>query len=270
MYGAVYGDLIGSLYEYREFLSRDVKRMIKASEESELLSDECFISDDTILTVAVRDAFINRKPYDETLRKYILEHSEPLNREGYFEYMFSPNIIKCARENMCGNSMGNGAIMRISSIPEASKTMVFMLNEVMNATRPTHNSPSAIKAALCVSIIIYLAKEGIPKDRIKQMIDARYKYDYNFNLDTLRENMKFNKTCDDTMPLVLYVIFNTNSFDEAMRMMLSLGGDTDTNCAIVGSIAEALYGMDDSLKSKVDLYLPDSYQKVLKTSAKLM
>lgn len=270
MYGAVYGDLIGSLYEYREFLEHDVKRMLRASEESELLKDDCFISDDTILTVAIRDAYINRKAYDETLRRYILENAEPLSKEEYFKYMFSPNIIKCAKGNMCGNSTGNGAIMRISPIPDLSKTLVFMLNEVMNATRPTHNSPSAVKAAICVSVMIRLAKDGISKDRIKYLVDKYYKYDYNFDLDTLRKSMTFNKTCDDTMPLVLYVIFNTNSFDEAMRMMLSIGGDTDTNCAIVGGIAEALYGMDDSLKRKVDLYLPDSYQKILKTGGKLM
>lgn len=270
MYGTIYGDLIGSLYEYREFLCHDVKRMLEASEKDELLTDECFISDDTILTIALRDAFINRLPYDATLKKYILENSKPLNKEDYFKYMFSPNVIKCAKGNMCGSSAGNGAIMRISPIPYLSSTYIFMMNEVINATRPTHNSPSAIKAALCISTIIFMAKNGENKDKIKRAIDSHYGYNYDFNLEELRKNMFFNKTCDDTMPLVLYVVFNTNSFDEAMRMMLSLGGDTDTNCAILGGIVEALYGMDDDLKDRVDLYLPGEYKKIMKLGGKLM
>lgn len=270
MYGAIYGDLIGSLYEYKEFLEHDVKRMLEASEKDELLSEDCFISDDTILTVAVRDAFINRTPYDATLKKYILANSEPVNREGYFKYMFSPNIIKCAKGNMCGSSTGNGAIMRISPIADISTSYMFMVNEVINATSPTHNSQSAIRAALCISMIIFMAKNGVDKDSIRRSVDQHYNYQYNFDIDELRNNMFFNKTCDETMPLVLYVFFNTNSFDEAMRMMLSLGGDTDTNCAILGGLLEALYGMDEGLKRKVDLYLPEDYQKILKMGGKLM
>lgn len=270
MYGAVYGDLIGSLYEYKEYLEHDVKRMIEASEKEKLLTDECFISDDTILTVAIRDAFVNRTPYDATLKKYILENSEALNREDYFKYIFSPNIIKCARGNMCGNSAGNGAIMRISSVGELSTSYMFMVNEVLNATRATHNNQTAIRAALCISMIIFLAKNGVEKEEIKRAVDHHFKYQYDFDIDELRKNMFFNTTCEDTMPLVLYVFFNTDSFDEAMRMMLSLGGDTDTNCAILGGCVEALYGMDDDLKKKVDIYLPESYQKILKMNGKMM
>lgn len=270
MYGAVYGDLIGSLYEYKEYLNHDVRRMIEASEESELLKSECFISDDTILTVAVRDAFINGLAYDETFKKYVLANSEPVNREEYFKYAFSPNTIKWAKGETEGISTGNGAIMRISAIPDVSDNYIFMLKEVEKATKPTHNSISAIKAAKCISTIIFLAKSGMEKERIKYLIDKHYRYEYDFNIDNLREKMFFNTTCDDTMPLILYVIFNTNSFDEAMRMSLSLGGDTDTNCCIIGSIAEALYGMDESLKERVDLYIPKDYSKILRADSKLV
>ncbi len=270
MYGAIYGDLIGSLYEYREFLEHDVKTMIEASKREELLSDDCFYSDDTILTIAVRDAFVNHKPYDATLKKYILENSAPLNKDGYFQYMFSPNIIKCAKGNMRGESEGNGALMRISSIPYLSRSAVYMFNEVINATMPTHNSASAMKAVACLSSIIYMAKEHEPITDIKRTVDQFYGYKYDFDLDTLRNDPHFNRTCEETMPIVLYVIFNTHSFDEAMRLTLSLGKDTDTNCAIVGSVAESLYGMDDELKRRVDTFIPKPYQKILSSNGKLM
>ena len=38
MYGAIYGDLIGSLYEYREYLLHNYELMIEASKRDNLLS----------------------------------------------------------------------------------------------------------------------------------------------------------------------------------------------------------------------------------------
>lgn len=263
MYGAIYGDLIGSLYEYREFIRHSKEDMIKASNKSELLTDECFISDDTILTIAIRDAYLNGALYEEYLRKYILDNSNKLDRENYFKYSFSPNMIKWAKGNGSSNSIGNGAMMRISSVPELSESYLVAFNETINATLPTHNTPEALKATMCISTIIYLAKINFSKSMIKKIIDEQYNYKYDFNLDELRTNMIFNTTCNETIPLILYVIFNTDNFDDALRLTLSLGGDTDTNCAIVGSIAEALYGIKDEIKNKCDLFLPDEYKKVL-------
>lgn len=264
MYGAVYGDLVGSIYEYREFIKHNAEAMIKASEEAELLTDECFISDDTILTVAVAEAMERELDFEENIRKYILDNSGPVNRENYFKYLFSPNTIKWANGETNGVSIGNGAIMRISPVGNLCKTLLLLTHDTIKVTTPTHNSESAIKAALCVSNMIYLARNGSGKSYIKKVVDNFFPYNYDFNLNDLRREMKFNYSCEETMPLVLYVIFNTNNFDDAIRMTLSLGGDTDTNCCIVGSIAEALYGMPEYLKDKVDKYLPKEYIPILR------
>lgn len=268
MYGAIYGDLIGSLYEYKEYLLHNKELMIEASREEELLKPDSFYSDDTILTMAVLDATMHNGEYEEYLRKYILDNSGVVNREEYFKYMFSPNMIKWAEGEGMNNSFGNGAAMRISPIATLGNSLIKMTNDTIKATTPSHNSESAIKAALCVSHMIFFAKNGADKKYIKQVIDKYFKYDYDFDLDTLRSNMSFNYSCDDTMPLVLYSIFNSDSFDSALRLCLSLGGDTDTNCCIVGSIAEHMYGMDDELKLKVLSYLPDEYKLLLRKAGK--
>lgn len=264
MYGAVYGDLVGSLYEYREYVRHSVEDMIKASNKSILLTKECFISDDTILTVAVAEAMEHELDFEENIRKYILDNSEPTNRDDYFKYIFSPNTIKWAKGEGNNASIGNGAIMRISPVGNLCKTLLLLTHDTIKATTPSHNSESAIKAALCVSNIIYLARTGSTKSYIKKVVDNYFPYNYDFNLDELRKGMKFNYSCDETMPLVLYVIFNTNNFDDAIRMMLSIGGDTDTNCCIVGSIAEALYGLPNNIKDEVDEYLPKEYIPILR------
>lgn len=138
-----------------------------------------------------------------------------------------------------------------------------MNNEVIEATSVSHNSREAKAAAICVANIIYLAKEGYSKDRIKNIVDRYFGYKYDFDLNNLRESMHFNYTCEETMPLCLYAIFTTNSFDDAIRLTLSLGGDTDTNCCIVGSMAEAIYGIDEEKIAIVNSKLPNEYRHIL-------
>ena len=42
-----------------------------------------------------------------------------------------------------------------------------------------------------------------------------------------------------------------------------MGGDTDTNCSIVGSMAEAMYGIDSELIEKVNEKIPQKFVKIL-------
>lgn len=263
MYGAVYGDLIGSLYVYREFLKHDAKMMKHVAEADSLLKPASFYGAETMLVVAVKEATIKGTNYSTNLRKYILDNSQTLNSKGYFKNYFSNNMVKCAHGNMHGRSSGNGAIARVSGIPRLCTSSVQMINDCINATVPTHDSNSSIKASLCLGMFIFFAENNCPKDKIKRIIDFYYPYDYNFNLKELRQNMTFNRTCDETMPICLYAIFNTSNFEDAIRLTLSLGGDTDTNCAIVGAMAESLYGMPSELIESVKTYIPENYDKIL-------
>ncbi len=263
MYGAVYGDLIGSLYVYREYLKHDAKLMKKVAEEDKLLKMNSFYGAETMLVVAVREATIKGTSYSTNLRKYILDNCADLKRENYFKNYFSNNMVRCARGNMRGRSSGNGAIARISGISNISRSSVQMINDCINATVPTHDSNSSIKASLCLGMFIFCAENNCPKDKIKKIIDFYYPYEYGFSLNELRQNMRFNRTCDETMPICLYAIFNTNNFEDAIRLTLSLGGDTDTNCAIVGAMAESLYGMPEDLIESTKTYIPEKYDKIL-------
>lgn len=263
MYGAVYGDLIGSLYVYREFLEHNAKFMKRAAEEDKLLKRESFYGAETMLVVAVKEASIKGINYSTNLRKYILDNSKELKRQDYFKNYFSNNMVKCAKGNMNGKSSGNGAIARVSSIPYTTHSSIQMINDCINATVPTHNSNAGVKASLCLGMFILLASNNCPKEKIKKTIDLYYPYDYDFKLKDLRENMSFNRTCDETMPICLYAIFNTDNFEDAIRLTLSLGGDTDTNCAIIGAMAESLYGMSQELVEETQKYLPENYNKIL-------
>ena len=52
-------------------------------------------------------------------------------------------------------------------------------------------------------------------------------------------------------------------FEDAIRGAVSLGGDSDTQGAIAGAIAEAYYGIPDDLIEKAGKFIPDDVQKII-------
>ena len=103
--------------------------------------------------------------------------------------------------------------------------------------------------------MIYYFRKGLNKDEIYKKLNIKIKYS---------PFKKFNTTCYETLGNCLYALYNSKTFDEAIKLTLLMGGDTDTNCAIVGSIAEAMYGIDPLLKSKAEEKLPEEFIYVLK------
>lgn len=75
---------------------------------------------------------------------------------------------------------------------------------------------------------------------------------------------QFNMTCHETIGNCLYALYESNSFEDAIRKTLLMGGDTDTNSCIVGSMAEALYGLTEDEKNDAKRTLPKEYIKILK------
>ena len=70
-------------------------------------------------------------------------------------------------------------------------------------------------------------------------------------------------TCDTTINNCLYALFTSNSFEEAITKVISYGGDTDTNACIVGSMAEALYGLNQELVEQASQKIPSNFVKKL-------
>lgn len=70
-------------------------------------------------------------------------------------------------------------------------------------------------------------------------------------------------TCQGCVPLALYLASLATSFEDAIRLAVSYGGDTDTAGAIVGSLAEALYTIPADMTEKVKSYLPQEMLDVV-------
>lgn len=249
MYGAIIGDLAGSIYEYGQASS------IKPIEINNIIEDNSFYSDDTILTIAIADAILNGCDYEKYLRYYVKKYEDyKPNFTPYFKYPFSPGTIKWANGDYNGKSTGNGAMMRISSVGYLFNTEDDVIENARLATIPSHNSESAIDAATKIALIIYYLRMGLSKDEIykKLCIDLKFV-----------PFTKFNMSCEDTIDNCLYVFYHSNGFEDAIRNIILLGGDTDTNACIVGSLAEAAYGISDELIEKAKSKIPDEFVKVL-------
>jgi len=254
MYGAIIGDLAGSIYEYNQLKHVHSIRM------ENIIDDKAFYSDDTILTLAVLDAIIDNKDYNYYLRKYIGEYKgyRP-DFSPYFKSAFSPNLIKWSESDVIGTSHGNGAMMRISPVGYMFDNEDDVINNSRLATIPSHNSKSSIDSATTIALIIFYLRKGLTKEQVFKKLNLKVNY---------IPFTKFNYTCEETINNCLYAFYNSYSFEDSIRNTLLMGGDTDTNCAIVGSMAEAEYGIDERLIEKVNERIPKEFVRVLEKSKK--
>lgn len=250
MLGAIYGDKAGSTYEFKQL------KEIKSINPEKLILPDSFYSDDTIETIAVIDAIINNKDYEETLRKYILENIDyKPNFNPYFNTSFSPGTIKWAKGIGKNNSIGNGAMMRISPVGYLFNSKEEVIENARLVTITSHNSKEAIESATIIALMIYYFRNGLTKEEVFQKLNILVRYE---------PFVKFNTTCRETLGNCLYAIYNSVSFEDSIRKTLLMGGDTDTNCCIVGSVTESLYGMSEVQKKETISGLPNQYVKILK------
>ncbi|MBE5738765.1 MAG: ADP-ribosylglycohydrolase [Clostridiales bacterium] len=242
MLGAIIGDIAGSIYEYSQ-----IKRVTPVS-VGNVIEEDGFYSDDTILTMAVADAILSKRDYGECLREWANRYSDyKPKHEPYFQTSFSPNFLKWAKDKYIGTSVGNGAMMRVSPVGYLFDTIEEVENNARMCTIPSHNTDEAISSAQMVAKIIFLARQGMSKEDIIADLGLSIKEP---------KISKFNYTCGDTVDVCLYSLFNSESFEDSIRTAISFGGDTDTNACIVGSMAEAMYGVPEELKKKAIAKLP--------------
>lgn len=278
MLGAIIGDLAGTKYEYQEFIDSRKgiinieRRKSILNPKTELITNESFISDDSLLTIAIAEAIIYKIDYRETLKKYGQKYGNtPILREDFFKNAFSPTFIKWANSEIKqnGKSEGNGAAMRVSPVAYLFNNIEKVELEAKKATIPSHDSEQAIRGSQCLATAIYLAREKISKEQIREHLIKKYGYELNYNLESLQENNTFNGTCKTTVPQAIFVFLQSNNFEDSIREAISIGGDTDTIACMVGSISEAYYGIPKDLRDKALELLPLDLRTIIINAYKL-
>ena len=121
----------------------------------------------------------------------------------------------------------------------------------------THNHPEGIKGAQATAAAIFLARTGHSKPEIRQYVEQTFGYDLSRTCDEIRPGYRHVETCQQTVPEAIIAFLESNSFEDALRNAVSLGGDSDTLACITGGIAEAFYGMPSELKQETLKRLPE-------------
>ncbi len=253
MIGAIIGDIVGSRFEWNNHRSKDF----------ELFTRECFATDDSIMTLAVGKALVESKndwsDLGEQAVRCMQEVGRPYPRCGYggrfWDWMYSDHPKPY-------NSFGNGAAMRVSACGFVARSLEEAKALSKAVTEVTHNHPEGLKGAEATVVAIYMARTGSTIEEIRDVIDQEY-YPINFTLDEIRDTYAFNETCQDTVPQALEAFFESNSFEDAIRNAISVGGDSDTLAAITGGIAEAYYGVPADLKVKAKTFLDNRLLEIL-------
>lgn len=157
-------------------------------------------------------------------------------------------------------SFGNGAAMRVSPVAHLYRRQ--SLEEALarsdRVTEITHDHPEGMKGARAVTEAIWLPLQGEEADVLRREIARRYGYDLERRLDVIRPTHRFDASCQGTVPTALICALESVSFEDAVRIAVSLGGDADTLAAIAGAIGEALHGLPAGLVATVwERYLQD-------------
>ena len=279
MLGAMIGDIAGSKYEFNNTFDYDF----------EMFGEGCDFTDDTICTVAIADAILNGRSYQESLLDWCRRYPSP---KGAYGGRFAGWIRSLDPQPY--NSFGNGSAMRVSPVAWLFDDLSQVLEEAEKTALPTHNHPEGIKGAKAVAHAIWHFRKsrfseeskdseneetkGLKNENAKASKDenetiqgfmsiARSYYE---DFDTrVYPKGKFDETCMDAVPLSFYLLSQASSFEDAIRLAISHGGDSDTIGAIVGSIAEARFGIPQEMKEKALSYLPDDMKDIWKQFAEI-
>ena len=137
-------------------------------------------------------------------------------------------------------SYGNGAAMRVTAIAYAFDNLKDVLREVEDSCYYTHKNKEAITGAKAVATAIFMARNNATKNEIKQYIEKVYHYEL-IPLDDIREDYTFDSRASYTVPPAIEAFIESDSYEDAIRNAISIGGDSDTIACMTGGIAEAYY-----------------------------
>lgn len=239
MLGAIAGDIIGVPFEHNPIKTTDFP----------LFSEESCFSDDTVLTLAVANWLMTDIKHShigliESLRTIGRRHIGAGYGGKFYNWLRAENIQPPYY------AFSNGCAMRVSPVGLYAKTLDEALELSKISAEVTHNHPEGIKGAQAIASCIYLCKSGKTKFEIKKFVESYFGYNLDRTIESIRIDYKFDVTCNGSVPEAIIAFLEGNSFEEVIRLAISLGGDSDTLAAMAGSIAACMYKIPENISVK--------------------
>ena len=250
MIGAIIGDIVGSIYEFDNIKTKEFK----------LFGRGCEFTDDTVMTAAVAEALMkyesiceaNIEDFKGDLIKIMHKKGAKYPDRGYGG-RFMLWLLNERTEPY--NSYGNGSAMRVSPVGWYASSLEEAEMIAKATAEITHNHPEGIKGAVSTAGAVFLARQGKSKDEIREYVSGYY--DIDLTIDEIRPAYAFNETCQESVPQAMQAFFEAESFEDTIRTVISIGGDSDTLGAIAGAVAEAYYGTDMDIEIEALSYLDE-------------
>ena len=248
------GDMVGSPFEFdhNNYKHKDFA----------LLSERSHFTDDTVMTIAVAQGLIAgqgdaQKTFAEV--RYEMRRLGKMYPDAGYGGMFR-RWLRAEHPQPYG-SFGNGSAMRVAAAGWLFDTLDKTLEMAKVTAEITHNHPEGIKGAQATAAAIFLARTGHSKSEIRQYVEQTFDYDLSRTCDEIRPGYRHVETCQQTVPEAIIAFLESNSFEDALRNAVSLGGDSDTLACITGGIAEAFYGMPQELRDETLKRLPEDIRE---------
>ncbi len=249
--GAIAGDVIGSAYEFNP--TRDYN--------FELFTPKSTFTDDTVLTMANALWLLEDEHHThERLVNIMLDMCWKYPDRGYGG-RFARWIHDSDPQPY--NSFGNGSAMRVSPIGYYAKTLEEALELAKISAEVTHNHPEGIKGAQATAAAIFLARQGVSKQEIRDYVAQTFNYDLSRTLEEIRPTFTFDETCQRTVPEAITCFMEGKNFEDVVRLSVALAGDADTIAAIAGSISSAVDDVPNEISQPVIALLSQEFCTIL-------
>ena len=261
MLGAIIGDTVGSVYEFHNIKTTHFP----------LFDPRSNYTDDSVMTMAVADWLLTDSQHGmDTLEASFLNFAKkypcPMGGygPGFYRWLFEPETFVEGKRHPY-NSFGNGAAMRCSANGWMFDTLEETERVAGLSAAITHNHPEGIKGAQSTAAAIFMARNGKSKDEIKEYISTKYGYNLNRTCDEIRPVYDWDSSCQGTVPEAMVAFLDSTDFESAIRLAVSLGGDSDTLACITGSIAEAFYKtIPESIALRIWELIPEDFKAIFR------
>lgn len=197
-------------------------------------------TDDTVMTIATMDALLKNTEDPNFMASY-LDWGRKYLKVGFggkfSEWLQSPNPQPYG-------SHGNGAAMRIGPIGYLKYRREEDWRKMIVAScAPSHNHPEAIRGAMAVADCIrrssWYSDEQLDKKELRKMIENKYFYDLGRDYFDIKKDYRFYVEAQKSVPEAIIAFLASNSVQSSIDYAIALGGDSDTQAMMAGSMAQA-------------------------------
>lgn len=250
MLGALVGDIIGSAYEFDNVKSVDF----------ELFTQVTTFTDDSVMTLAVAKWLMEDEAHTP---EGLVRCMQELGRRHPYAGYGGNFILWLGSENPRPyESWGNGAGMRVSPVGMYATTIDEALALAAITASVSHNHPEGIKGAQAIAASVFLCRQGKSKVEIKAYVERLFGYDLNRRIADIRPHYVFDVSCQGSVPEAIIAFLEGNSFEEVIRLAVSLGGDSDTIACMAGAIAACCYPIPEAIAHRCDELLTDDLREI--------